>query len=54
VTGPELWLADALATGLLVAGEEGLASIEALPGYEGYVITETGSEASTGSFPVVN
>ena len=54
VTGPELWLADALATGLLVAGEEGLAPIEALPGYEGYVISETGSEASTGSFPVVN
>jgi thiamine biosynthesis lipoprotein len=53
VTGPELWLADALATGLLVAGEEGLVPIEALPGYEGYVISETGSTSSTSSFPIV-
>jgi len=53
VTGPELWLADALATGLLVVGEEGLAQIEAIPGYEGYVISETGSTASTRFFPAV-
>ncbi len=49
VTGPKLWLADALATGLLVAGEAGLAVIEAVEGYEGCVISESGSIAMTGS-----
>lgn len=49
VTGPELWLADALATGLLVAGEAGLAVIEAVEGYGGCVISEGGSIAATGS-----
>ena len=53
VAGPELWLADALATGLLVAGEAGLAQIEAVDGYEGYVISESGTVAMTASFPVV-
>jgi thiamine biosynthesis lipoprotein len=51
VTGPELWLADALATGLLVAGPEGLGVIEAIDGYEGYVITKAGGATSTSSFP---
>ena len=52
VAGPELWLADALATGLLVAGEAGLALIEAVEGYEGYVISKNGSVAMTSSLPV--
>ena len=52
VTGPRLWLADALATGLLVAGEAGLAVIEAVDGYEGCVISTSGSIATTGSFPM--
>jgi thiamine biosynthesis lipoprotein len=52
VTGPELWLADALATGLLVAGEAGLALVEAVAGYEACVISGSGSIAMTGSFPV--
>jgi len=52
VTGAELWLADALATGLLVAGEAGLGVIDAIDGYEGYVISESGSAAMTGSFPI--
>ena len=52
VTGPELWLADALATGLLVAGEAGLAVIEAVEGYGGCVISESGSIAVTGSLPM--
>ena len=51
VTGPQLWLADALATGLLVAGEEGLRAIEAVEGYEGYVIVDSGSTVSTSHFP---
>ena len=52
VTGPELWLADALATGLLVAGEAGLALIEAVEGYEGCVISKGGSIAMTSSLPI--
>jgi len=51
VTGPELWLADALATGLLVGGTDSLELIEAIEGYEGYVISRTGAVAATGSFP---
>jgi len=51
VAGPELWLADALATGLLVAGPDGLAMIEAIDGYEGYVIEETACALATSSFP---
>jgi thiamine biosynthesis lipoprotein len=54
VTGPALWLADALATGLLVAGEAGLAAIEAVEGYEGCVISAGGSLAMTGSFPITS
>ena len=45
VTGPELWLADALATGLAVAGEAGLAAIDALvtQGYEALIVRADGS-----------
>lgn len=52
VSGPQLWLADALATGLLVAGEACLALIEAVEGYEGCVISKGGSIAMTSSFPI--
>ena len=52
VTGPDLWLADALATGLLVAGEAGLALIEAVEGYEACVISGDGSIAMTGALPL--
>jgi thiamine biosynthesis lipoprotein len=52
VAGPELWLADALATGLLVAGEAGLELLEAVESYEGCVISEQGSVSMTGSFPL--
>jgi len=52
VTGRELWLADALATGLLVAGDAGLAEIEAVEGYEAYVIFESGAAAMTPAFPI--
>ena len=38
MTGPDLGLADALATALAVAGEPGLAFIEPLEGYEAYII----------------
>jgi len=40
VVGPDGGLADALATALVVAGPEGLAWFERLPGWSAYVITD--------------
>ncbi len=51
VTGPDLGLADALATALAVAGPAGLAFIEPIEGYEGFVIGYDGSWQSTAHFP---
>ena len=51
VTGPDLGLADALATGLAVAGTAGLALIEPLPGYEAFVIGHDGHRQWTSGFP---
>ncbi|MGO9657254.1 MAG: FAD:protein FMN transferase [Acidimicrobiales bacterium] len=51
VTGPDLGLADALATALAVAGEEGLGFIELIDGYEGFVIGRDGSWKWTRHFP---
>jgi thiamine biosynthesis lipoprotein len=51
VTGPDLGLADALATALAVAGEPGLALIEPLGGYEALVIGFDGSRRWTAGFP---
>lgn len=50
VTGPDLTLADALATGLLAAGESGIASIASLDVYEGLVVTNAGAVAATPGF----
>jgi len=47
VTGPSLPMADALATALAVGGDEVLRMIEALEGYEAYLIRADGSEAET-------
>ena len=52
VTGPDLGLADALATALAVAGEPGLALIDGLDGYEALVINPDGSKQRTKRFPV--
>jgi thiamine biosynthesis lipoprotein len=52
VTGPDLGLADALATALAVAGEQGLALIDGLDGYEALVINPDGSKRRTRGFPV--
>jgi thiamine biosynthesis lipoprotein len=49
VTGPSLALADALATALAVGGDEVLARIDGIDGYEGYLIRPDASEASTGA-----
>jgi thiamine biosynthesis lipoprotein len=51
VTGPDLGLADALATALAVAGEPGLALIEPLDGYEALVIGFDGGKRWTERFP---
>jgi FAD:protein FMN transferase len=50
VTGPDLGLADALATALAVAGEQGLALIDRLDGYEALVINSDGSKRRTQRF----
>jgi thiamine biosynthesis lipoprotein len=51
VTGPDLGLADALATALAVAGGPGLAFIEPLEDYEALVIGFDGSKTRTRGFP---
>ncbi|HYZ56115.1 MAG TPA: FAD:protein FMN transferase [Streptosporangiaceae bacterium] len=51
VTGPDLGLADALATALAIAGEPGLPVIEPLSGYEALVIGFDGSRRWTEGFP---
>lgn len=47
VTGPSLAMADALATALAVGGDDVLARIAALEGYDGYLVGADASEAST-------
>jgi len=51
VTGPDLGLADALATALAVAGPDGLAFVEAIGGYAGLTIGFDGTRQSTPGFP---
>ena len=51
VIGPDLGLADALATAIAVAGESGLALVEPLAGYEALVIGTDGRRQSTSQFP---
>ena len=47
VTGPDLDMADALATGLAVAGRKLLPAIDALAGYDAYLITDDGHHYAT-------
>jgi FAD:protein FMN transferase len=54
VTGPDLGLADALATAVAVAGPPGLAFIEPLAGYEALVIGYDGSRQRTSDFPIAS
>ncbi|HEX9063883.1 MAG TPA: FAD:protein FMN transferase [Streptosporangiaceae bacterium] len=51
VTGPDLALADALATALALAGEAGLEFVEPLDGYEALVIGLDGARRATARFP---
>ena len=52
VTGPDLGLADALATAAAVAGEPGLALIAGLDGYEALIINPDGATRWTERFPL--
>ena len=52
VTGPDLGLADALATALAVAGRSGLELVERLAGYEALLIRFAGASSRTCSFPL--
>lgn len=47
VTGPELDLVDALATGLAVGGRGVLRAIDALAGYAAYLVTDDGRHYAT-------
>lgn len=47
VTGPDLALADALATALAVGGDEVLPVLAEMDGYEGYLIRHDGTEDAT-------
>jgi FAD:protein FMN transferase len=51
VTGPDLGLADALATALAVAGDWGLAWIDPIAGYEAFVIDHDDGRRWTDGFP---
>ena len=51
VTGPDLGLADALATAVAVAGEPGLALVDKLDGYEALIINPDGTRHQTKRFP---
>ena len=53
VTGPRLALADALATGVAVGGDEALPAVSRLAGYAAYLIRADGSETSTGGIEFV-
>jgi thiamine biosynthesis lipoprotein len=53
VTGPELGLADALATALAVAGPAGMEFIDALEHYEGLVIENSGTYVKSQGFQFV-
>jgi FAD:protein FMN transferase len=54
VTGPRLDLADALATGLLAAGQEGLRWIDEAEEYEGLLVHHDGSVEHTPGFPLAS
>ena len=51
VTGPRLHVADALATALVAGGDEALAHVERIDGYEAFVVRPDGSSEATGGFP---
>ena len=52
VIGPDLGLADALATAVAVAGEAGLDIVEPLAGYEAFIIGTGGAQGADEPVPV--
>ena len=52
MTGPDLALADALATGLLAEGDPGLARVAGVAGYGACVVRRDGTVQQTPGFPV--
>ena len=52
MTGPNLGLADALATALAVAGRPGLELVQRLDGYDALLIGSDGSSSRTRPFPL--
>jgi thiamine biosynthesis lipoprotein len=52
VTGPDLGLADALATALAVAGPSGLAFVNGVNGYEGLVVERSDVFHASDGFPM--
>jgi len=53
VVGTDLSLADALATALVIAGEQALTMFSELSDYEGLVISDDGTFRMTPQFPIV-
>jgi thiamine biosynthesis lipoprotein len=53
VAGPDLTLADALATGLFAAGTAGLELIDMLPGYSALLVEPGGEACLTDDFPLL-
>jgi len=53
VTGPELGLADAIATALAIAGDELLPAVENLDEYEAFIVSHEGQRVWTSGFPLV-
>ena len=51
VTGPDLGLADAAATALAVAGDDGFEFVAALEGYEAFAVAFDGSTSASAAFP---
>jgi thiamine biosynthesis lipoprotein len=54
VIGPDPGLADALATGLAVGGDDALGAIDRLEGYEGWLIRPDGSDAATAGWALAS
>jgi thiamine biosynthesis lipoprotein len=54
VIGPELWLADALATALFIEGLPGLDRVAALDGYSALLIDADGSMRPSPGFPLID
>lgn len=52
VTGPDLGMADALATAIAVAGDEGLRLVGPVEGYEALTISWDGTSKMTAAFPL--